>query len=167
MNPLRNDTYSAVWMQTPHGGAFVQQGVIILDLDHFGEITKKAGWPKYKPNVVTGLLTELVTKILSKHHGTHLRGINYQRGTEEAVLFFSAPDPQKLLEDLETLRKKLYLLGGELGLPVTISIGVAFGPSFHMRISETSDLTQIPLFKSAKKALRKAKKQGGNRIIVF
>lgn len=139
----------------------------MLDLDHFGEITKKAGWLEYKPNIVSGLLTELVTELLSKHHGTHLRGINFQRGTEEAVLFFSTPDPQILLEDLETLRKRIQLLQGELSFPVTISIGLAFGPSLHMRISETSNLMQIPLFKSANKALRKAKKQGGNRIIVF
>lgn len=139
----------------------------MLDLDHFGEITKRAGWLKYKPNIVSSLLTKLVTELLSKHHGTHLRGINFQRGTEEAVLFFSTPDPQILLEDLETLRKRIQLLQGELGFPVTISIGLAFGPSLRMRISETSDLSQIPLFKSANKALRKAKKQGGNRIIIF
>ena len=145
----------------------MQSALVLLDLDHFGEITKKAGWPEYKPNVVSGLVTELVTDLLTKHHGTHLRGINYKRGTEEAVLFFSAPDIQALLEDLETLRKKVHLLGGELGLPITISIGLAFGIPPRMRISETSDLTRIPLFKPAKKALRKAKKQGGNRVIVF
>ncbi|MFX0202235.1 MAG: hypothetical protein ACFFCW_39490 [Candidatus Hodarchaeota archaeon] len=139
----------------------------MLDLDHFGEITKKAGWLEYKPNIVSGMLTELVIELLSKHHGTHLRGINFQRGTEEAVLFFSTPDPQILLEDLETLRKRIQLLQGGLGFPVTISIGLAFGPSLHMRISDSSNLKQIPLFISAKKALRKAKKQGGNRIIVF
>lgn len=145
----------------------MQSAFVVLDLDHFGEITKKVGWLEYKPNIVSGLLTELVTELLSKHHGSHLRGINYQRGTEEAVLFFSAPDPQVLLDDLETLRKRIKLLQEELGFPVTISIGIAYGPSLHMRISETSDLTQISLFKSANKALRKAKKQGGNRIIVF
>lgn len=145
----------------------MQSAFVVLDLDHFGEITKKASWTQYKPNIVSGLLTELVTELLSKHHGTHLKGINYQRGTEEAVLFFSSPDPQVLQEDLETLRKRIQLLQGDLGFSVTISIGIAFGPSLHMRISETSELTQIPLYKSAYKALRKAKKQGGDRIIVF
>ena len=144
----------------------MQSALIILDLDQFGKITKEAGWPEYKPNVVTGLLSDLVTELLSKHHGTHLSGLDYQRGTEEAVLFFSAPDPQELLDELEALKKKIQLLGRDLGLPVTLSIGVSFGSPPPLRLRENSDLTRMFLFKSAKKALRKAKRQGGNRIIV-
>ena len=148
-------------------GDLVQSSLVILDLDQFGSITKQIGWPEYAPNQVTGLLTELIQELLSKNHGTHIRGLDYQRGTEEAILFFSAPDLQQLITDLKSLKTKIYLLGKQLELPVTISIGVSFGKLPPIRLRDDSKLMKTLLFKMAQKALRMAKKQGGNHLVVY
>ena len=145
----------------------MQSALVMLDLDQFGKIIKEVGWSEYKPNQVTGLLSNLIANLLSKHHGTHIQGLDYERGTEEAILFFSAPDLEELLDDLESLKLKIHLLGKELALPITISIGVSVGSPPVLRLHDSSDLTQMLLFKSARKALKTAKKRGGNQIIML
>jgi len=145
----------------------MQSALVMLDLDQFGMIIKEVGWSEYKPNRVTGYLSNLVTNLLSKHHGTHIQGLDNQRGTEEAILFFSAPDLEELLDDLESLKMKIHLLGKELALPITISIGMSVGSPPFIRLRDFRDLTQTLLFKSAKKALKMAKKRGGNQIITY
>ena len=80
----------------------------MLDLDQFGKIIKEVGWSEYKPNRVTGCLSSLVMNLLSKHHGTHIQGLDNKRGTEEAILFFSDPDLEELLGDLESIKENIY-----------------------------------------------------------
>lgn len=145
----------------------MQSALVMLDLDRFGKIIKEVGWSEYKPNRITGCLSNLVTNLLSKHHGTHIQGLDNQRGTEEAILFFSAPDLEELLDDLEELKENIYRLGKELVLPITISIGMSVGRPPVIRLRDSRDLTRTLLFKSAKKALKTAKKSGGNQIIIF
>ncbi len=145
----------------------MESAIVILDLDQFGSKMKALGWSEYKPNVITGSLTELVTSLLTRHHGTHIRGLDYQRGTEEAVLFFSDPNSEQLLKALKHIMVEIEKLGRDLSQSTTLSIGISFGPVPPIRLHQNSDLKQVFLYKSAKKALRTAKKQGGNRMIVF
>ena len=145
----------------------MESAIVILDLDQFGSKMKALGWSEYKPNVITGSLTELVTSLLTRHHGTHIRGLDYQRGTEEAVLFFSDPNSEQLLKALKHIIVEIEKLGRDLSQSTTLSIGISFGPVPPIRLHQNSDLKQVFLYKSAKKALRTAKKQGGNRMIVF
>ena len=135
----------------------MQSALVMFDLDQFGKIIKKAGWSEYKPNSVTGYLSNLVTNLLSKHHGTHIQGLDYQRGTEEAILLFSAPNLEELLDDLEDLKMKIHRLGKELALPITISIGMSVGIPPIIRLRDSRELKRTLLFKSAKKALKTAK----------
>ena len=145
----------------------MRSALVMLDLDQFGKIIKETGWSEYTPNHVTGYLSNLVTDLLSKHHGTHIQGLDPRRGTEEAILLFSAPDMDELLTDLEKIKMKIYRLGKELTLPITISIGVSVGSPPVMRLRDSRNITRTLLFKSAKTALKTAKKKGGNQVIVL
>ena len=145
----------------------MESAIVILDLDQFGSKMKALGWSEYKPNVITGSLTELVTSLLTRHHGTHIRGLDYQRGTEEAVLFFSDPNSEQLLKALKHIMVEIEKLGRDLSQSTTLSIGISFGPVPPIRLHQNSDLKQVFLYKYSKKALRTAKKQGGNRMLVF
>ena len=145
----------------------MRSAIVILDLDQFGSKMKEMGWSEYKPNVITGSLSDLLTNLLSRQHGTHIRGIDYQRGTEEAVLFFSAPNSKQLIKSLEQLIVQIEKLGRDLSQSITLSIGISFGPVPPIRLHENSDLKPLFLYKSAKKALKTAKTQGGNRMVVY
>jgi hypothetical protein len=54
----------------------VEELIIFIDLDNFGEISDKQGWVSYKPNEITGTLTHLVTNFVRKHLGEVIYGLD-------------------------------------------------------------------------------------------
>jgi len=142
--------------------------VVILDLDRFKKVVKEMGWPEYSPNPITGLLSELVDDLARKHHAMIIYGLDWKRGTEEAILACSSPNMDSLLNDLEAIRRKVEDAGKETGSNATISIGVAQGPVLKVKpATSRKELFKTPTERLAKRALQKAKRLGGNQIIVL
>lgn len=146
----------------------MQGVVVILDLDHFKKIVRDMGWAEYSPNPITSLLSELVDNLVHKHHAMMIYGLDWKRGTEETVLAFSSPDIDSLLEDLEVIRRKIKDAGKETGSNATISIGVAHGPVLGVKqATSRRELFTTLTERLAKRALQRAKRQGGNRIVIL
>jgi len=142
--------------------------VVIVDLDRFKKIVKEMGWPEYSPNPITGLLSEFVDDLARKHHAMIIYGLDWRRGTEEAILACSSPNMDSLLNDLEAIRRKVEDAGRETGSNATISIGVAQGPLLRVKSAASRrELFKTPTERLARRALQKAKRLGGNRMIVL
>ncbi len=148
----------------------VEELIIFIDLDNFKELSEKQGWVSYKPNEITGALTNLVTNFIRKHVGEVIYGLDEKRGTEECMLRLTgALSHDVIVSDLEYIANKIQETGMECGCDASISIGVARGPYTPIRPTGPYQWSK-KLFKGqaqrlAHKALRKAKKQGGNRIV--
>jgi GGDEF domain-containing protein len=140
---------------------------VVLDLDNFKEVMKVMGWSEYKPNVVTGSLTRLVKEVASKLGGIVIHGLDEERGTEEAVVKFVGADVEEVLEELERVRLEIERIGKESRSNATISAGVYVGPITSLKPQPLSMAKKAPEVVMALRALKKAKKKGGNRIVVL
>jgi len=140
---------------------------VVLDLDRFKEVMKLMGWSEYKPNVVTGSLTRLVEELASKLGGVVIHGLDEERGTEEAVIKFVGADVEEVLGELERVRLEIERIGKESGSNATISMGVYVGPITSLKPQPLSEARRAPEVVMALRALKKAKKKGGNAIVVL
>jgi GGDEF domain-containing protein len=140
---------------------------VVLDLDNFKEVMKVMGWSEYKPNVVTGSLTRLVKEVASKLGGIVVHGLDEERGTEEVVVKFVGADVEEVLEELEKVRLEIERIGKESRSNATISAGVYVGPITSLKPQPLSMAKKAPEVVMALRALKKAKKKGGNRIVVL
>lgn len=68
--------------------------------------------------------------------------------------------PEEILEDLETIRREIEKLGA------SISIGVSYGVIANIKARNRREAYRNITVKNAFKALREAKRKGGNRILV-
>lgn len=134
--------------------------VIIIDLDRFKEITEKYGFNKYKPNIITGSLTSLVENFVRKWQGTVLYGLDYNRGTEEAVIVLPDIKPEEVIDDLRKMKNEIKKL------KVTMSIGLSYGPLDVLKARNRREAYSGLTVKRALKALNEAKRKGGNKIII-
>lgn len=137
--------------------------IIIMDLDRFKELSRAKGWSEYTPNVITGTLTLLVEDFIRKHFAVVIYGLDEIRGTEEVILEipnYKMEDLNVILEDLEDIRRKIRELGG------SISIAITFGPISGQPAKSRREAYSNPLRRRALRLLRKAKRSGGNRIVV-
>jgi len=139
----------------------------VLDLDRFEKVMKAMGWSEYKPNVVTGSLTRLVEELASKLGGIVVHGLDEERGTEEAVIKFVGADVGEVLRELERVRLEIERIGKESGSNATVSIGVYVGPITCLKPQRPSEAKKAPEVMMALRALKKAKKRGGNRMVVL
>ncbi|MHA1311513.1 MAG: hypothetical protein ACTSWR_09040 [Candidatus Helarchaeota archaeon] len=143
--------------------------IVFLDLDRFKDVVANLGWKKYRKNIITSCLTDMIIDLASKHSCSILYGLNRKEGTEECMLLFSMPDFDQLLKDLDNIRQKIEKLGKTTKSNATISIGIAKGIYLDHKpiISKKKQfLLSDPLRKLAKNALKEAKKKGGNKIII-
>ncbi|RLF04977.1 MAG: hypothetical protein DRJ60_06310 [Thermoprotei archaeon] len=140
---------------------------VFLDLDRFKEITRSMGWTEYKPNIITGSLTHLIEEVASRLRGIVIHGLDEERGTEEAIIKFIEADENEVLKSLEKIRREIERLGRESGSNATLSIGVYIGPITSMKPQPLSEAKKAPEVVMALRALKKAKKMGGNRIVVL
>ncbi|MFX1514095.1 MAG: hypothetical protein ACFFCQ_16065 [Promethearchaeota archaeon] len=140
---------------------------VFLDLDHFAQVMKERGWTRYSPNIVTGTLTNEVETLARKYLGTIHWGLDYDEGTEEALILMTHVDLEELILDLELLREKI-----EKQAVTTISIGVGIGPEGKIPKELKSGKREHSLLSSpaalmAKRALKKAKKKSNCICIEF
>jgi c-di-AMP phosphodiesterase-like protein len=148
----------------------VEEMIVYLDLDNFEEIAEKQGWQSYKPNDITGSLTKLVTDFVRKYHGEVLFGLDEQRGTEECMIrLIGELYHDEIVKDLKEIVDTIKQLGKETKSEATLSIGVARGPFVPTKpigpYQWSKRVLKGTAQRMARRALRKAKKQGGNRII--
>ncbi len=138
----------------------VRGTVIMLDLDQFGEIVRERGWSEYSPNPATALLTRLVESFVRKWQGVVVYGLDEERGTEEAVIEIPFVEPEELVEDLKRIKEEINRLG------VGITIVAVRGYVVAQPSSQREAYTLTPARRQAHSVLRKAKRRGGNTIIV-
>jgi len=138
----------------------IEGTVIILDLDKFKKVTKERGFNEYRPNIITGTLTHLVEDFVRKWNAYVLYGLDYSRGTEEAVIMIPMTKPEEVLDDLEKIRKEIEKLGA------TLSIGVSYGVIINIKARDRREAYKNITVKNALKALKEAKRKGGNRIVI-
>ncbi len=135
--------------------------IVIIDLDKFGEIVEERGWSEYEPNPATGLLTLLVDRFVSKWQGVVLYGLDWERGTEEVVIEIPFVEPEELREDLEEIRRELRRIG------VTATIVAVHG---YVGLRPTGDRREAyegtPYRRLAARLLRRAKRRGGDTLII-
>lgn len=134
--------------------------VVIMDLDRFKEMTRRMGWTRYRPNVITGELSRMVEEFSRRWSARVVYGLDWDRGTEEAVLELPGVRPEEIMEDLERIRVEIKRMGG------SISMGVAYGPIYPRKARNRREAYSSATAKLALKALREAKRLGGDRIVV-
>ncbi len=89
----------------------VEGTIVVLDLDRFGEYVREHGLSEYSPNIVTGTLSYLVEWFVRKWSGVIVYGLDWERGTEEAVVEIPYVDPEEIRGDLEKIVDEIKRLG--------------------------------------------------------
>ena len=141
---------------------FTEGIIIVLDLDEFEEFTRQHGYDEYKPNIITGTLTELVNEFVIKWRACIIYGLDYERGTEEAVI--EIVDDFENLEDIISDLYKIKNTINELGARITIIVikdYVSCKPARNRREAYHG----TPGRRRASQLLRKYKRKGGNTLV--
>ncbi len=143
---------------------FVEGIIIVLDLDKFEEYVEKHGLDPYKPNIVTGTLTQLIEQLTSKYNAVVIYGLDEKRGTEEAILevpYFDYNKLNDLVKDLEKIRVEI----SKLGASISIVVIKDYVTGIKAR-DRRETYYGTPGRKRALKLLRRIKRQGGNKLLV-
>lgn len=143
--------------------------IVFLDLDKFHNCIEKKGWSEYTPNPITDFLTVELEKIIRKYRAMELFGVNKHRGTEEAILYFHQ-NYKKIYEVFENLRRKLERFAEKMNAPTSLSVGITKGKVPKVKRIKSHNVNEFkkdPYVFLAYKALKKAKKKGGNCIFKF
>ena len=145
-------------------GLWVVEGTVVaLDLDRFEEEVERRGWSKWSPNEATGLLSSLVEGLARRWRGVVVYGLDWDRGTEEAVLEFPLVKPSELARDLEEIRETVKREAG-----VTLTIAAVWGPvTGRPALTRREAYYGTPTRRIAWRALRAAKRRGGDRLVVI
>ena len=104
-----------------------------------------------------------------QEQGTQLWGLNRKEGTEESLLYFSS-SIEELYPILDDLRSDVYKLAREHQAPTSLSIGMSYGPILKLkpvRNNRKQTVRNDPTRILAYKALRQAKRKGGNKIVIL
>lgn len=94
---------------------FVEGCIVVMDVDFLGELVEERGLSDYEPNAVTGYLTVAVESLAREHGGVVVYGLDYERGTEEAVIEF----PLKTCSELEDALERIELGVKEAGASIS------------------------------------------------
>ena len=143
------------------GEKLVRGTVLVLDLDKFEETIEERGWSQYTPNPATGLLSHLIEQLARKWSAVIVYGLDWERGTEEAVLEIPLVEPEELRGDLERVKEEI----NRLGVGITI-VAVRGHVGLKPAKSRREAYTATPARRLATKLLRKAKRRGGNTIMI-
>ncbi len=142
--------------------SLVEGTIIVMDLDRFGDLVREKGWSEYTPNIVTGTLTSLVEWFVSKWRALVVFGLDVERGTEEVVLEVPGVEPEELKKDLEYIRRRIKELGASITI-VAVKGYVGLKPARSRREAYYG----TPSRTLAHKLLRKAKRRGGDTIVLY
>lgn len=143
--------------------------VVFLDLDNFKKCMESKNWSEYTPNPITRHLTNKIMRYVREYRVFILWGLNRQRGTEEAILFFQY-EKDFIQELIEELRKDVMKLARRYHAPTSLSAGLAEGkvPKVKKIKSHSKrEFKKDPTIFLAYRALKKAKKRGGNCIVAY
>jgi hypothetical protein len=95
----------------------IEGSLIMLDLDRFEEVVEEKGWSRYNPNPATGLLSSLVEEFSRKWQAVIVYGLDWDRGTEEAVLEIPGVEAFMISNDLKKIMDELC---EQVGVSITI-----------------------------------------------
>ncbi len=152
-----------MWDEEPSLTLKLAKGtIIVLDLDRFNEVIRERGWSEYSPNPVTGLLSELVEKLAIKWRGVIVSGLDWERGTEEAIIEIPYVHPEEVREDLEDIRETVREYG------VTITIVAVYDYVVARRAKTRREAYYgSPGRARALRILRQLKRRGGDMVMVI
>ncbi|MEM0340860.1 MAG: hypothetical protein QXN05_05175 [Acidilobaceae archaeon] len=134
--------------------------LVILDLDRFKEFSKAKGFSEYTPNEITGLLSHLVDAFVRKWNGVVVYGIDWERGTEEAIIEIPEVEAEELEQDLIEIAEEVRRAGASI--TIVALTGYIFGVPARSRREAYSE----GLRSYAKKVLEKLKKRGGEVVFI-
>ncbi|QOR95171.1 hypothetical protein IMZ38_06435 [Thermosphaera chiliense] len=160
MDPTRDDDLTA---HSEHFSKMTPGLIVLIDLDRFEEYTMEKGLNPYVPNSVTGELTRLVEDFAIKYRGVVVYGLDYGRGTEEALIEipFGCEEVGSVVKDLENLKNRVNSYG--VGVTIVVVYDYVSGkPASNRR--EAYHAT--PGRRRAVKILKDLKKKGGNILRV-
>jgi len=143
---------------------YVEGLIVVLDLDRFEEYVEERGLDPYKPNIVTGTLTSLVERFVSKWRGVVIYGLDPERGTEEAVIEipYGHEHLSEIVSDLEEIKREINKLGA------SISIVVIRDFVYPRRASSRREAySGTPGRRRAWRILRRVKRAGGNKLLIL
>ena len=143
---------------TAHGPT-IQGTIILIDIDDMEDVMRERGWNEYKPNDATGLLSNLVEDLVRRRHAVVVHGLDWKRGTEEALLELPATEPGEVENDLVEIAR---LMCSQAGVSVTI-VAVE-GPVGLKPVSRKRVYMGVRGF--AKRLLEALKRRGGGVVYV-
>ncbi len=138
----------------------VEGTIIIMDLDRLEEYMRGHGiTDEYKPNIVTGTLTMLVEELASKWRGVIVYGLDWDRGTEEAVIEVPYTRAIELERELIGIAEAIRGLGASITI-VAVTSYIAGIPARSQREAYSG------YRRGVKRILEKLKKKGGGVVYV-
>lgn len=139
----------------------VEGTIVAIDLDNFSEVVRLRGWSSYKPNPATGLLMNLVSELVEKHMGFVIYGLDWVRGTEEALIEIPYVEPREVVSDL----KKIVLELKKLGVSASV-VAIKDYVVCKEADSRRSAYNSTPGRRRAVRILRHLKRRGGGAIYI-
>ncbi len=141
---------------------FAEGLIIFMDLDKFEKYTKEHGFNEYKPNIITGTLTSLVEEFSRKWRACIIYGLDYERGTEEAIIEipYGYENVEEIISDLSKIKETINRLGAKITI-VVIKDYVLCKPARNRREAYHG----TPGRRRATQLLRKYKRKGGNILV--
>ncbi len=134
--------------------------IIVMDLDKFKEYVEARGLNIYSPNEVTGTLSRLVESFISKFNGILVYGLDWERGTEEAVIEIPLTDATSTVEDLKAIAREIASLGASITI-VALTGYIIGAKARNRREAYSGDLRA-----RARKVLEGLKRRGGGVVYV-
>ncbi len=142
---------------TPTARHFSWGTLLILDLDRMSDLVAERGWSEYKPNPLTGLLSNLVEDLVRKHGFVVIYGLDWERGTEEAVLEAPGLAPEEVRDDLIRIASCIRSEGGSITI-VALWSPVLGSPARTRREAYSG------YRRRAKRILERLKRRGGGVV---
>lgn len=154
MDPLRDEEPSLTLKN-------VLGTIVVMDLDRFEEYVRLHGLDPYKPNDVTGTLSYLVNEFALKWQGVIVYGLDWERGTEEAIIEIPFVHPNDVKEDLDRIRLIIKNLGASITIVAVYDYVLA-----RMARNRREAYYGTPGRSRAVHLLRRFKRKGGDIVIV-
>lgn len=88
--------------------------IVVMDLDRFERYVLERGFSVYTPNVVTGTLSALVDSLARRFQAIIVYGLDWERGTEEAVLEVPGVEAMELRDELVRVAEEISRLGASI-----------------------------------------------------
>ncbi len=147
---------------TPTSPPRLLQGtVVVIDLDRFGEYVRSRGLSEYDPNEVTATLSSEVEALSRRWGGVIIYGLDWERGTEEAVIEFPGVDAGELKEDLIAIARRI------CGLGVSATIVALTGPVGPSRSLDRREAYRGSTWRMrASKIVKRLKRRGGGVVYI-